>query len=105
MKRCKLCGDLLVLDKSICRCEPYEWARREGNEADPYDPSTIHLSGCIDLEDAASEINEKHFADWDYVDNSQIFIRKRGGDWRLIEVTVESVPSFSGNDVTADLAG
>lgn len=92
--KCKNCGDYDFLDRH--KCQP-EWEAiyiDYHEEDDPgkafgHSPKTAVLSFA-----------EKHFSDWDYPEEIEIWVRKPGEtEWQKFYVEVEQVPSFSATEI------
>lgn len=97
---CPKCGSSypwIITDTCTCREFWYE-EYLPGMEV-PEDWQTIHLQATT-LEQAAEAIHEKHFADWDYQQYTELMIKAAGtSEWKKFEVTVETVPSFNAKEV------
>lgn len=97
---CQECGGFIFsFEKHTC---PPAWqAIREGY-CDPEDESTYYKVFAEDAEAAALELAKRCFSDWEYPSDFEIWVRKAESDpWEKFEITVETVPSFSANRVTA----
>jgi hypothetical protein len=95
---CKNCGQY----KSSFHeheCPPC-WQGILPNEGDPEDESTFYKAFGHDAESAAIDIAERKFSDWEYPREVEIWVRQNPSDeWSRIEVSVESVLSFSASPV------
>ena len=72
--------------KFLCWCPDmgHEDPEEDGEEFDSYDAG-----------EAARDYVEKHFSDWSYPRDSDVLVRNPAGIVFAVNVTVESVPSFS----------
>lgn len=91
---CKKCGQY----KSSFReheCPP-QWQAVRPEYCDLEDESTFYEAFGREAGDAALDLAQRKFSDWEYPTNIEIWVRKNYEDeWCRFEISVESVPSFS----------
>ena len=79
-------------DLSRHRCPP-EWL---AFHADYMAESEAEPAFSHSADGAAESYAERQFADWEYPDEMEIWVKKEGDKvWQKFIVTVEAVPSFS----------
>ncbi len=95
---CKNCGQFKGVSRDH-ECAPC-WQSVRPEYGDPEDESTFYNAFGEEAEDAALDIAERKFSDWEYPREVEIWVRKNPTDeWSKFEITVESVPSFSASPV------
>ena len=95
---CKDCGRFISQWKEHT-CPP-GWQAVRPEHGDPEDESTFYNAFGEEAEDAALDIAERKFSDWEYPREVEIWVRQNPtDDWSKFEITVESVPSFSASPV------
>ena len=92
--KCKNCGDYDFLDRHKCLPE-WEVIYIDYHEED--DPGKAFGS---DAKHAALSFAERHFSDFDYPEEMEIWVRKpEDTKWQKFKVDVEQVPSFSATQI------
>lgn len=90
------CGRFLS-DNHIC---PPSWQAIRADYCDPEDESTFYKAFGNDADDAAINLAERNFSNWEYPRYVEIWVRKLSTDpWQKFEVTAEAVPSFDAQPI------
>lgn len=87
--RCDICGEYGYM--RIHQCKPvFQVIRRDYDDIE--NPRTER---GYDEEEAAKKYAEKNFSEWDYLCDTEIWVRKSENDeWVKFSVTVQDVPEF-----------
>jgi len=92
-RKCEKCGDWEFAN--IHKCLPL-WDAI----VPEFDDEILRTSSGHGAGDAAENLLERNFAEWDHPGEMEIWVRKReDSEWQKFNVTVQAVPEFSASEI------
>jgi hypothetical protein len=97
--RCKICDEYGWENSHVCN--PL-WNAVLYEYNDDTNPDDWYEARGNDPEEAALYLADRHFSDWDFPDQMEIWVKKpEDTEWVKFDISVQAVPEFTANQKVA----